>query len=94
MSAFRITLHGTNEARFADIHYKARGMGGPIGPLARRLIETRAAKPFDEVEVYRGDTICFKAMPLIWWASMACTETAATSARLHVYKPLPEGAFA
>ena len=84
MTALCITLHGTNEARFADIHYKARGMSGPIGPLARSLIAFSAAKPFDEVEVYRGDTLCFKRQSLIWWASMACTETAATSARLHV----------
>ena len=86
----RVTLRDTDKARACGIEVKGRGMAGPIGPLCRRLIEERRAKPFDDVMIYRGETLCFHPAPLIWWASMHASESATTSVRTDVYKPRPE----
>ena len=86
----RVTLHDTDKARACGIEVKGRGMAGPIGTLCRRLIEDRRAKPFDDVMIYRGETLCFHPAPLIWWASMHTSESATASARTDVYKPRPE----
>lgn len=86
----RITLHKHNIARFGNVEVKARGMAGPIGPLARKLIDEGHAKPFDDFEVYRGDTLCFHARALIHWASVHTTESESLSVRTAVYKPRPD----
>lgn len=90
----RITLHGTDTARACGIEAKGRGMAGPIGPLCRCLIKERRANPFDDVVIYRGETLCFHPAPLIWWASMHTSESAAMSARTDIYKPRPELEYA
>jgi len=85
-----IILHGTDAARACGIEVKGRGMAGPIGPLCRRLIEERRAKPFNNVMIYRGETLCFHPAPLIWWASMHTSEGASSSVRTDVHKPRPD----
>ena len=86
----RIDLHDIGVARSNGIEVKARGMSGSIGPLARRLITERLGKPFDNVMIYRGDTLCFNPAPLIWWASTQTSEGVSQSAKTAVYKPMPK----
>jgi hypothetical protein len=86
----RIDLHSIGVASAKGIEVKARGMSGAIGPLARRLLTDRLAKPFEDVMIYRGDTLCFNPAPLIWWASMQTSESFGQSAKTGVYKPMPQ----
>lgn len=86
------TLHGTNIARCGDEEVKARGYGGPIGPLARLMIE-RGKNPFADVVVKRGETVCFRVHPLIFWASHHCAMSEASSGSWTVYKPMPAQAL-
>jgi hypothetical protein len=86
----RIDLLSIGVASANGIEVKARGMSGAIGPLARRLLTDRLAKPFEDVMIYRGDTLCFNPAPLIWWASMQTSESFGQSAKTGVYKPMPQ----
>ena len=86
----RIELHGSNTASFGGITHKSNWRTGPIGPLARKMLDTGAAKPFDKVEVYRNGTLCFHARDLIHWATVHSTESDAASVKTVVYKPRPE----
>jgi len=86
----RITLHGCDVARFEGVEQKARGMAGPIGPLARKLINQGEANPFDWVEVWRGETLCFHKRALIHWASVHTSEGVNSTVRTSVYKARPD----
>lgn len=87
-----VTLHKSNIARCNGLEVKSRGMTDPIAPLCRLLLDESAAKPFDDVLIYRDGTLCFTPAPLIWWASTHCTESDDLSVRTTVYKarPMPE----
>lgn len=86
----RIELHGLDTASCLGVSIKGRGMTSPIGPLCRQLIDECRAKPFADVEIWRGATRCFLRAPLIHWASLHTTESAHSSAKTTVYKPRPE----
>lgn len=85
-----ITLHKTNIARCGDVEVKTSWRSGPIGPLARKLLNEGLARPFDSVEVYRDGTLCFYARDLIHWASIHTTESESRSVTTKVYKPRPD----
>jgi hypothetical protein len=82
----RIQLHGTNRATCDDHEAKGRGMSGPICPLARAMIAA-GCDPEELVEVYRGETMCFDAVPLRQWADRQCRESFSQSARFYDYTP-------
>lgn len=86
----RIDLPSIGVATANGIEVKARGMSGAIGPLARRLLTERLGKPFDDVMIYRGDTLCFNPAPLIWWAATQTSESFGQSAKTGIYKPMPQ----
>lgn len=89
-----VTLHGCDIARAEGIEVKARGNAGPIGSLARKLID--AGHSGDAVvTVKRGDTVCFEPASLQAWASKQCREGDRYSAKMfdHVerdYTPYTE----
>lgn len=85
-----VQLSGCDTATALGVSIKARGMKGPMGPLARRLLDDGLASPFDEVAVYRGKTLCFHPRALIHWASVQTVETASSSAKTVVYKRRPD----
>jgi hypothetical protein len=89
-----IEIVDASTARFGDVTLKARGMQGPISPLARKMIDDGLARPFDLVEVRTDQgTLCFHSRALIHWASIACVETADRPAHFKVHRPMPEGVF-
>ena len=81
-----VVLTGTNHASACGRTIKARGYGGPIGKLARMLVDDGYAE-HDLLLITRGGTPCFKPAPLSYWAAHDATEGEGYSARMVKYKP-------
>lgn len=88
-----VYLHGLNVAHGCGREVKARGMSGPIGKLARILIDDGYAE-HDLMRVWRGSTMCFIPAPLSFWAGYDCTESEATGLRRIKHVPFSGDVFA
>lgn len=84
------TYHGTSETRANGQTFKARGMSGVNGGIARQLIEA-GESPKRKIEFHRNGTLCFSAKPLLFWADRQTNESIAQPAKIGKYLPMPEG---
>lgn len=69
-----IKLHGTNTAECDGHTLTGRGYSGPIGPLARVLLE-KGYPPLESVTVVRESTTVFQGKTLQWWADRTFRES-------------------
>ena len=81
-----VELTGTNQASACGRTVKAKGMGGPIGKLARLLVADGYAG-HDLLHIVRAGTVCFTHAPLSYWAAHDATEGDGYSCRMVKHKP-------
>lgn len=90
----RLTGSWTASGAGIVVDLESRRRGSPICALARKLIEA-GHDPAAELHVYRGETLCFKPVPLAKWAGVVIEEGDNTckSARFAKYRlPNPQSA--
>jgi hypothetical protein len=82
-----IHLSGTNKAECDGFSVTGRGYSGPVGPLARGLLE-KGYTPLESVTVYRESRVVFQGQTLQWWADRTFKETEYRSCHVTKYQPL------